>query len=201
MTLKTGPASIGGFVSAVGGAATYFALGASWSVLSLVAGISGALALVSYIVAAVAVETSFGEFMRGWLIGLNAALNITFGFVLGSMFAGTPGGLIAALALGLINLLSVFAGVSQSDFFQGVIGWLNWLMPMSWPIVALGFLCYVFSFVLYAVTAGRVEFLHVQDLGADWRTGTFFMKGGFVANLNYLHTAFNMGNFSFVDYT
>ena len=201
MTLKTGPASVGGFVSAVGGAATYFALGASWSVVPIVAAISGGLALVSYIIAALAVETSVGEFMRGWLIGLNASLNITFGFALGSMFAGTAGGLVAALALGLINLLSVFAPVSQSGFFQGVIGWLNWLMPMSWPIVLLGFLFYLFSFLLYAVTAGKVEFLHVQDLGADWKTGTFFMKGGFVANLNYLHTAFNMGNFSFVDYT
>src|SRR5436190_22565675 len=111
MTLKTGPASVGGFVSAVGGAATYFALGANWSVRPVVAGISGGLAFVSYIIAAAAVETSFGEFMRGWLIGLNAALNITFGFMLGSMFGGTPGGVIAALVLGLINLLSVFAPV------------------------------------------------------------------------------------------
>jgi len=38
-------------------------------------------------------------------------------------------------------------------------------------------------------------------IGAQIETGTFFMKGGLAANLNYLHTAFNMGNFSFVDYT
>ncbi|MGH8510146.1 MAG: hypothetical protein ACREU8_01790 [Gammaproteobacteria bacterium] len=200
MTLKTGPAAVGALAPVVAIPATFVGLGAGWDVLAVLAGVTGAVGLVSYIVAAVGAETSFGEFMRGWLIGLNAALNTAIGFAIASVFGGTAGGIIVGLVLGMINLLCVFAPISQSGFFQGVIGWLNWLMPMSWPIVALGFLFYLFSFLLHVVTGGKVEYLRVQELGADWKTGTVFMKGGLVANLNYLDTAFNMGNFSFVDY-
>ena len=107
---------------------------------------------------------------------------------------------IVALALGAINLLCVLAPVSQSRFYQGVLGWLNWLMPMSWLVVALGSLFYLVSFLLHAVTGGKVAYLRIEDFGADWKTGTFFIKGGLISNLNYLDTAFNMGNFSFVDY-
>jgi len=39
--------------------------------------------------------------------------------------------------------LCLFAPVSQNEFFQGVIGCLNWIMPMSWPIVAIGLLFYL----------------------------------------------------------
>jgi hypothetical protein len=158
------------------------------------------LGLVSYAIAALAAETKFGEFMRGWLIGLNAGLNITLGFAIASVLAGREVAIVVSVLLGAINLLCVFAAVSQSTFFQGVIGWLNWLMPMSLPIVVFGCLFYLFSFLLHAVTLGKVEYLRVQSLGADWKTGTLFMRGGLVANLNYLDTAFNMGNFSFVDY-
>ena len=42
-------------------------------------------------------------------------------------------------------------------------------------------------------------FFEVIAFQTDWKTGTWFMKGGYVANLNPLHTAFNMGAFSFVD--
>ena len=138
--------------------------------------------------------------MRGWLIGLNAALNTVLVYAIVSLFAGKPVAAILGVVAGVINLLCVFAPISQNGFFQGVIGWLNWVMPMSWLIVVLGFLFYLFSFLLHAVTAGKVEYLKVQELGVDWATGTFFIKGGLVANLNPIDTAFNMGNFSFVDY-
>jgi hypothetical protein len=42
-------------------------------------------------------------------------------------------------------------------------------------------------------------YFRVLGLRLDWKTGTFFQKGGFISNLNYRNTAFNMGNFSFVD--
>jgi hypothetical protein len=200
MTLKTNCASLGALLSAAGIAVVYFILGAGWSVLGVIVAAAGGLGLVSYILAAAAADSSFGEFMRGWLIGMNAALNVAIGYAIVSGFGSTAAGIAAAMSLGAIILLCVFAPVSQSEFFQGVIGWLNWFFPMSWPIVALGFLFYVISFLLWGVTAGQVEYLRVQQLGMDWKTGTFFMKGGLFANLNYLDTAFNMGNFSFVDY-
>ena len=138
--------------------------------------------------------------MRGWLIGLNAALNAVLGYALVAASGSVAAAVIVALALGAINLLCVLAPVSQSRFYQGVLGWLNWLMPMSWLVVALGSLFYLVSFLLHAVTGGKVAYLRIEDFGADWKTGTFFIKGGLISNLNYLDTAFNMGNFSFVDY-
>ena len=54
--------------------------------------------------------------------------------------------------------------------------------------------------LLHAVTGGKVAYLAIQNVDADWKTGTVFMKGGLIANLNHLDTAFNMGNFCFVDY-
>jgi hypothetical protein len=71
---------------------------------------------------------------------------------------------------------------------------------MSWLIVAIGFLFYLFSALLHLATLGKVPYLKIQNVDADWSTGTLFIKGGLIANLNYLDTAFNMGNFSFVDY-
>ena len=200
MTLKTGFTALGALFPMAGVVATYFALGARWNVLGITTGVVAGLVVLSYIVAAVSAATDFGEFMRGWLIGLNAALNAVLVFGIVSSFAGKPAGSVLGLVTGILNLLCVIAPVSQNGFFQGVIGWLNWFMPMSWLIVAIGFLFSLFSVLLYAVTAGKVEYLRVQSLGADWATGTFFIRGGLIANLNPLDTAFNMGNFAFVDY-
>jgi len=199
MSLKTGFATLGALFPAAAMTATYFALG-GWKPLAIIAAVVGVLGLISYILAAATASTSFGEFMRGWLVGLNAALNATLGFAIVSLFAGTEVALTMGAALGVLNLLCVFAPISQSEFFQGVIGYLNWLMPMSWLIVAIGFLFYLFSLLLHLVTAGKVPYLKIQGLDVDWKTGTLFIKGGLIANLNYLDTAFNMGNFSFVDY-
>jgi hypothetical protein len=193
-------AALGAIAPFVTIAVLYFVLGAQWGALGVIVGVCAGLCLLSYIVAAVSAVTSFGEFMRGWLIGLNAALNAVLGFAIGTWIGGTPMGIVVIAVLAVINLLCVIAPVTHSGFYQGVLGYLNWLMPMSWLIVALGFTFYVVSFVLHLVTAGKVNYLRIQDVGADWKTGTFFIRGGLVANLNYLDTAFNMGNFSFVDY-
>lgn len=201
MKLKSGIAFLGALVAVVGIAGLYFGVGVGWVMLGVVAG----LGLVSYIVAAVGVgsgssSTGFGEFMRGWLVGLNAALNGFLAFSLVALLGGPASGVVVGVALGSLNLLTVVAPLSQSELYQGVLGWTNWLLPMSWPIVALGLLFYIVSFLMHGVTGGKVPYLCIEELGADWKTGTFFMKGGLIANLNYLDTAFNMGDFSFVDY-
>jgi hypothetical protein len=203
MNLRTGFTFLGAILPLAGVIGTYFGLGglgARPHELGILAGIVAGLVVLSYIIAAVSATTSFGEFMRGWLIGLNTALNVVLAVALGSAIAGSPAGAVFGLAIGVLNLLCTLAPLSQNGFFQGLIGWLNWILPMSWLVVALGFLFYLFSFVIHAVTLGRVPYLRVQGLGMDWATGTFFIKGGLIANLNPLDTAFNMGNFSFVDY-
>ncbi len=202
LKLKSGIALIGALVGAGVVAGVYFGTRAAdldWVSLIVVTG----LAIVLYIAGAAAQASrtqikTFAESIRGFLIGMNAAANFTIWFWIfdGSnpLVGAILGGFVA-----LVNLLTVFAPITQTQFFQGILGWSNWLMPMSWPIVALGFLFTLFSLLLAAVTGFQVRYLKLMGFRVDWKTGTFFIKGGLVSNLNYLDTAFNMGNFSFVD--
>jgi hypothetical protein len=201
MRLNSWIALLGALVAAAGIAGIYFGLGISWVALAVVVG----LALISYIVGAAGAASlratnGFGEFMRGWLVGSNAGLNGFLGFALLDALAGPEAGVVAGASLGLLNLIAVFRPVSQSEVYQGIIGWLNWVTPMSWLVVVLGLVFYLVAFLGHAFTAGRVPYLRIQGLAVDWKTGTFFMRGGLIANLNPIDTAFNMGNFSFVDY-
>jgi MFS family permease len=196
MDLKMWVALVGALIAGAAIIGVFAVVGVGW--ILLVAVIAG---VISYIVAAVGASsltsiTTFGEFMRGWLIGMNAALNavILFGII-----GGVAGGIVGAV-VGIINFLVVFAPISQSEIYQGVIGWVNWIMPMSWLIVGLGILFLIVSGLLHLVTIGRVPYLKIEKADVDWTTGTFFIRGGLIANLNHLDTAFNMGNFSFVDY-
>ena len=200
MQLKTGLALIGAIVAAGGVAGLYFGIGISWISLAIIVCVS----LLGYLLAAIAATANaasgFAEFMRGWQIGMNTGLNGFLGFVIVNLLAGTTAAIIVGAVLGLLNLLTVIGPVSQSEVFQGILGWLTWLMPMSWLVIGIGLLFYLICFLGHAVTGGKVEYLKVQALSADWKTGTFFIKGGLISNLNPLDTAFNMGNFSFVDY-
>ena len=201
MKLKPGPAVLGALAAGGGLAAVYFLLGVGW-ISFLVVAIGG---ILSYVIAALgfasrASISSFGEFTRGWLIGMNSAANGFLAYTIVSMFADSTAGMIVGPAMGLLTLLSVFAVISQSGVYQAILGWGNWLMPTSWLVVALGLLFYVVSALFHLFTGGKSTFLRIQDMGVDWSTGTFFMKGGLIANLNPIDTAFNMGSFSFVDY-
>ncbi len=194
--MKTSIATIGALLSVGGVVGLYFAFGFSWLALGVLVGVI----LLSYILAAIGGMSGFGEFMRGWLIGLNAAVN---GFVGATLFGSLLGfvGLIIGVVLGLFNLISVFKAVSQSEVYQGFLGWFNWFMPMSWLVVGLGFLFYFSNLLghLIVYLIFRVQYFRILGLRADWKTGTFFMRSGFISNLNPIDTAFNMGNFSFVD--
>lgn len=200
MRLMSWIAFIGALVASGGVTGLYLGLGVSWVALGVVAGV----VVVSYIGGAVAASFpathGFAELVRGWLVGINASLNGFLAFVLLDATAGEVPGIVVGAALGLVNLIAVFRPISQSEVYQGFIGWLNWTMPMSWLVVVLGLLFFLVSLLGHAFTAGRVPYLRIQGLAADWKTGTFFMRGGLIANLNPIDTAFNMGNFSFVDY-
>jgi MFS family permease len=196
MDLKTWVALVGALIAGAAIIGLFAALGMGWILLGVAVGAG----VVSYIVAAAGASsrtsiTTFGEFMRGWLVGMNAALNAVLLF---GIIGGAAGGIVGAV-VGLINLIAVFAPISQGEAYQGVLGWINWIMPMSWLIVALGILFSIVSGLLHLVTAGRVPYLKIEKFDVDWKTGIFFIKGGLIANLNHLDTAFNMGNFSFVD--
>ncbi len=197
MNLKTVPAVVGAFVGAGLLVPVFFTLGVGWISLAIAAGIP----LLGYILAAATLSaaTGFSEFLRGMLIGFNAAANGFVSFWLLHMFAPLEAAIPVACVLGLINFLCSVPFFSQGEFYQGLVGWFTWLMPMSWPIVALGTVFLVFSLLLSAVTAWQVAYLAIKGLRVDWKTGTLFVKGGLVANLNTWDTAFNMGNFAYVD--
>jgi hypothetical protein len=167
-----------------------------WPVLALYA----AVVLIAYLVGAVTVGRTTGEFFRGLIIGTNAATNVVFAAALFPNVLGDTGGMIVAIALGVVTFASTFAFVSRSPVYQGFLGYLNWLLPFSWPIVALGLSFFLLS-LLGSITLGLlgVTFFHVSRIVFDWRTGTLFTRGGWISNLNPIDTAFNMGNFAFVD--
>lgn len=217
MTLKphTMGSFAGGFFAVVAPGITFLVLNSMISDTEMMLGhevshallytgaVIGGLMLLSYIIATVTVKSASGtedgttSFFRGFQIGLNSMAN---GGLIWMLFGGVlDSGLVIGLAIGLgaVTWLSCFAPISQFGFYQGLLGYLNWVLPMSWPIVAVGLLFLVFSALLSLIPAGYLRF---QGGAVDWKTGTFSVKGGLIANMNPIDTAFNMGNFSFVDY-
>lgn len=165
-----------------------FACGIGFGLLAI-AGLIG-IVTAGYALASANRNNGFGEFMRGFLIGMNAGLNAAFLTMLGA------GGL--GIAIGVLIFLGSFDSIASSDVYQGFLGWGNWLMPMSWLIVALGLVFFVLNVLGWIFTAGQVDALRIEKVRVDWKTGTIFMKGGWISNLNAYKTAFNMGNFAFV---
>lgn len=197
MVIKTWLVILGG-LTAVGLFALIFFLAKS---MGITFGVYAGAMLVFYILAATTVSaaTGFSEFIRGMLVGSNASLN---GLLLFELLSQTGNaGLAQGVAISFfgLNLLAIVKWISQFEVYQALIGWSNWCLPMSWPIVLLGLLFLLFSLLLAAVTGFQVQYLKLQGLRVDWPTGTIFVKGGLVSNLNIWDTAFNMGNFAFVD--
>jgi hypothetical protein len=46
---------------------------------------------------------------------------------------------------------------------------------------------------------GGISFFRITGFNMDWSTGMLATQGGWVSNLNAIDTAYNMGNFAFVD--
>lgn len=172
--------------------------------------------LVLYLLATLQVKKDTGtesiatSVYRGLLIGINSTLNFGLAWILLYAPLGTTGIAIAA-ALALITLLACIGPISRSGAYQALLGWGNWVLPMSWPIVALGLVFALVSLLGHLVLSLPlgVPFTRIgiksgplagKGFTVDWPSGTFFQHGGLVANLNRLQTAFNMGTFAFVHY-
>lgn len=174
-----------------------FATGVGWGLLA-VAGVIGLLT-AGYLGAREAAGTDGGEFLRGLLIGVNAGMNLVFAALVFGLIFGLVAGLIIGITLGVINFLAAFDTIAQSEVYQGILGWSSWLMPMSWVVVGLGVVMWVLNVLGFLLTFGQVDALKIDEMRVDWKTGTIFTKGGWISNLNAWDTAFNMGNFAFVD--
>lgn len=172
--------------------------------------------LLIYVVATIAVKSDAGiespltAVCRGALIAVNSAANFGLVWLLLGNISVSAAWVIGAL-VGLINVFAGVGVVSRSGVYKTLLGWANWIMPMSWLVIGLGLIFVLVSLlfhVLITLPLG-VEFTRIgirkgplagKSLKVDWPTCTIFLYGGLVANLNRLKTAFNMGNFAFVHY-
>jgi RHS repeat-associated protein len=128
---------------------------------------------------------AFGQFMRGFMIGFNAGMN---GVLATAIFGPGIGG-----AVGIIGVLAAFDGVSWNPTYQGVLGWSSWLMPMSWGATGLGLGAFLINLVAAKISGeGNTK---IDKLAIDWKTGSIVMEGGWIRN----GTAFNLGNFIYID--
>jgi hypothetical protein len=180
-----------GVAIAVGIVAIVVATGGAAGVLIGV-GLAAAAALgvtgVSYLIASLVDPSSgFGQFIRGFMIGFNAGMN---GVLAAAIF-----GPVVGVALGVVNFLAVFEGISKSPVYQGILGWSSWLMPMSWAASALGVGVFLFNLVVAGITFHQSDAAKIDKLAIDWKTGTIIMVGGLIRN----GTAFNLGHFVFID--
>ncbi len=174
-----------------------FMTGVGWGILAI-AGVIGLLT-AGYLGAREAAGTDGGEFLRGMLIGVNAGMTFVFAALVFGLLFGLTAGLIIGITLGVINFLAAIDTIAQSEVYQGVLGWSTWLMPTAWVVIALGAVFWILNVLGFLLTFGQVDALKVDGMRVDWKTGTIFTKGGWISNLNAIDTAFNMGNFSFVD--
>jgi hypothetical protein len=120
--------------------------------------------------------------------------------------------LVIAIALFALGIIGSIRAISQNVAYQGVIGWLCWLAPMSWLVTLLGLSLFGLNLVGCIIGLFGVDFFKLRSddanaaslvkdnrWTADWATGTLFLMGGWISNLNPADTAFDMGNFGFFD--
>lgn len=175
-----------------------FATGIGFGLLAVVGLI--ALVSVSYVVAHNNQGSGIGEFFRGFMIGLNAGLNGAFLAMMG------PVGALLGGVVGTMIFLSAFDSIANNEVYQGILGWSNWLMPMSWLVLGLGAVMWVLNglghLIFWSIPqlwGGGVQFFRITGLKMDWSTGMLATRGGWIANANPIDTAYNMGAFAYVD--
>lgn len=125
------------------------------------------------------------EVMRGFFFGMTAALN----FGVWSLLP-MPGPIIGVL-VGVVGLLPVFPPVARNLTFQGVLGWLSWLMPMSHLVTPIGFILFLVNLPFALAASGPAA------LRFDVRTATIETSGG-ITGITGASTGFNLGNFTFL---
>jgi hypothetical protein len=199
--VKTFIAFVGSLIglAAAGGAGVLIVLppnpAQDWAIFAGI--IAGAMILL-YLLGSIDPLSGFGAFCRGCLIGLNAGTNALVSYMLISLLS-MEAGIVTAAVLGLLVWLSVFDPISRSSIYKGFLGWLNTLLPMSWPIIGLGLLLLIVNLLGYLLIGlPGVTFFRMTGVQVAGATGVWLFRGGWISNLNMYQTAFNMGPFVFV---
>lgn len=139
------------------------------------------------------------EFFRGFLLGLTIGLNTVFLAALANKAIGLGAAIVVGIVVLGLTLPAISDEAAQNEVYQGILGWLNWLMPMSWVVNGLGLLFFLMNVRAATLTAWQAQGAAITEIAADWKTGTIFLRGGWISNANAWNSAFNMGNFAFVD--
>ncbi len=175
-----------------------FAVGIGWGLLAI-AGVIG-LMTISYVIAHNEQGNGWGEFFRGFMIGLNAGMNAAFLAMMG------PVGAVIGVFVGVVIFLGSIDSIASSEIYQGILGWSNFLMPMSWLVVGLGAIMWILNGLGHLIFweipnlwGGGIQFFRITGFQIDWSTGMLATRGGWIANANTIDTAYNMGNFAYVD--
>jgi len=197
LALKPVPALIG----AVVGAAIFVVsrVAVAHSGLLILLEIYTGIVAVAYVVGSLTIGDAPGEACRGLLIGATAAMNWAVASIVFPTLFGSGAGTVLAIIVGVYPFLSVFPFLSRGALYSGLLGYLNWLLPMSWLIVALGFTFFLLGALGALIGLAGVSFFKIERLIFHWQTGTLFTRGGWISNANPIDTAFNMATFAFVD--
>jgi len=113
---------------------------------------------------------------------------------------------VVGLFVGVVVFMASIDSVANNEVYQGILGWSNWLMPMSWLVLGLGAVMWVLNglghLIFWSIPSlwgGGIQFFRITGFKMDWSTGMLATKGGWVSNLNTIDTAYNMGAFAYVD--
>jgi len=191
--VRSGFALCGAVIGLIGAAELGWCVAGGILPLGAVALAVVALLMLGYIAADLASGSGLGDVLRGYLLGLNAGMNGVLAWWLGL-------GVALGGALSILCVLAVFPGAARRSGYRRALGWANWVLPMSWPVVGLGLLFVILNILGHVLSFRplRSQMARITGQRIYWRDGACFMQGGWISNLNYMRTAFNMGSFSYV---
>ncbi len=163
--------------------------------LSTYVGISAGLICltgINYLMASRFQRTNVGEIFRGNLVGLSAVVN---GGLIWHVTASLwLGGTVAA-----VLCLAASLYVSRRPWFHTSLGYLNWFLPLSWPVNVPGFLIFFTNLLVAPIGYLHPLFrpLRVRML-IHLPSCTFTQFGGLIRPIKGF-SGLNMGNFIFIN--
>jgi len=96
-------------------------------------------------------------------------------------------------------MLSSFLKIYRHPWYHTILGWSNWILPMSWPVNIPGLLVFIINLIfaplgyLHPILYGVRVRVHI-----DWSSGTFTQYGGLIGPFKGF-SGLNMGNFIFIN--